>query len=444
MFKTDNSLHVFVGDTYHNAANDTDTISAAATNAIFICRPDGTAYDSAANKLGGTSSDTKFKIGQKDADGNVRWSPVLDIADVQAANAVEASAGTTHTEQVNSIGYTGSQTSASIEAINSNRYALRVSFKHDTDMYSEQADQHFFEYVSDANATQIEIANGFVQNMSKNKYFSGKTTGKDRANVKVERFTSTAGAVISTDITTATVTNGSKFITNFTFGSGTDISGMSAGNYLMIVTDGDVDTTPVVTTDAIYKIVSVDNTNDIIELDQPFQATGAALEDIAFTQITAANMATYDVGIRITGLEQEYKAGRYKYNVVAFDVVADGWGTTTVAKNTSPLKCTTCARTVADLEWFGAAGSAGAVYRGNVFPGNDDLYTLYSKTTTSDLYDVVHISAKTAAPQNLPVSGVGDPGQVDLVIAIDDAGTTPTDMMDVLGGITGLAIADLD
>ena len=439
------NLHVFVGDTYHNAGNDTDKISAAATNAIFICRPDGTAYDSAANKLGGTSSDTKFKIGQKDADGNVRFSPVVDIANVLEAKAVEASTGVAHQEQVSSIGYTSAQTSGSIDLVNSNRYTLRIAFKHDDEMYSQQSDLHFFEYVSDANATQLEIVEYFAQVMSKSQDFSGKNSGKKRAKVKVERFVDAAFSDIGTnsDVTAVVLENGSKSVT-MTGLQSNQAATVAVGNYIRFdASAGDADEKAV---DPVYKIVAVDLANDVITLDQPYQGASVST-DMAGADChisTVADIGTANCGLRITGLENEFALGRFEYDVVVFELTGDGFGESTIAENTAAAKCTSCARSIAELEWFGAPGSAGSFYRGTGFPNNSDLFTLFSKTTLTDLYDVVHISARLDGPRNLPISGVGDPGLIDIVIAIDNAGTTPTDMMDVLQHISGLAAADLD
>ena len=337
-YKTDNHLHVFVG-----SAVEATSVAAASTGDIILLNE--------ANAIHGDAvgAGEYVKIGQKDAEGNVRFSPLFKYEDmIKVRNEAKADRAL----QVTGFGSSGS--AGSIDAVNSNRYTVRVNFKHDVDMFSEQSDLHFFEYVSDASATQIEIADYFAQVMSKHEKFSGKRVGKHRAAVKVERFSDAADSVISTDITTMNVTNGSKTIDGVVFGSGSDLSGMVAGNYLRIVEDGDVDTTPVDADDAVYKIVSVDDTNDIIELDQPYQGTTASLEDIAFQQITAAAMASANVGIKISGLPTKFITGLTGDQIVSFDVTLDGWGATTaVANSVDPKKGVGHSREVADLEWFG-------------------------------------------------------------------------------------------
>jgi len=418
MFKQDNNLYVFVGPTTGAFGHDVTT-SAAATNEIHTVHETGVAS-------GVLVAGDLFKISQKDADGNVRSTPLLAWNNLIKSSGKVTDATTT--EQSSVFGSGGS--TGSIDNLNSNRYTMRVNFKNNVDLYSEQSDLHFFEYVSDASATQIEIADYFAQTMSKSQKFSGKRTGKNRAAVKVERFTSAADAAISTDITTAKVTNGSKFITDFVFGSGTDVSGMVAGNYLRIVEEGTVTDTPVATTDAIYKIVSVDNTNDIIELDQPFQGTSAALQDVAINQITAAVMATADVGIRIMGLAQEWKLGLLPYNQVIFEVTLDGWGDTTAVANTAAVTAAGQGHKIAELEWF-SQGSAGAPYRHGAVPNNADNITLVADK--DDWYDVIEMQFDLADPKHA-VAGAGA-GKVSVVVALPDGVATADGTMgnDVFG-----------
>lgn len=393
-YKTDNSLHVFVG------ADVDQTASLADVTAGHILIRNEANADHADQIADGEY----FKVGQKDGNGNFRWSPLCKWDDTIKINSAVAVDRRNQSSIFGSNGSTGS-----IDTLDSNRFTLRVNFKNNDDLYSEQSDLHFFEYVSDANATEIEIADYFAQTMSKNPKFSGKTAGKNRASVKVERITSASDSTISADITTARVTNGSKFITDFVFGSGTDVSGMVAGNYLRIVSDGTVTDTPVAADDAIYKIVSVDNDNDIIELDQPFQGTTADLQDVAINQITASDMASANVGIKITALVQEFIVGLTGDSLVTFDVTLDGWGATTAVSTTTSRKGKGHSREVADLEWF-AQGSAGAPYRHGV-PNNSNLITFYTagvdEAVTSD-YHTCFIDAKLADPYHAVAgSGVG-------------------------------------
>ena len=70
MFKTDNSLHVFVS----NVTSDmSETLSDTSDNQILILKKDGTA--SAGTAV--IAEDEEVFVAMKDADGNVRKSPVF-------------------------------------------------------------------------------------------------------------------------------------------------------------------------------------------------------------------------------------------------------------------------------------------------------------------------------------------------------------------------------
>ena len=425
MFKTDNSLHVFVGPNSTSAdisfQNDVTIAASTGAGSVSVVHETGVAPG------GALVAGDSFKVAQKHADGSVSFSPLVKFNDCtfKGGNTIA------RTEQNILFGSTGA--AGSIQAINSNRYTLRVNFKGDTDMYSEQSDLHFFEYVSDANATEIEVADYFAQIMSKNEKFSGTRLGKRRGSVKVERLSDAADAAISTDINTMNVTNGSKVIDGVDFGSGTDITGMLVGSYLRIVEDGDVDTTPVDTTDAIYKIVSRDDTNNFIVLDQPFQGTSASLEDIAFQQITAAQAAAGSVGIKITGLAQEWKLGLFTDTVIMFDLTLDGFGDTTAAVNTAPAVGSGHGQQIAELEWFGK-GSMGAPYRSGT-PNNGDYISYYAVSTAS--YDVVECDCKMLDP-NHAVAGSGV-SRTKIVIALtDDVNQTDGAQANTTFGLTAI------
>ena len=172
MFKTDNSLHVFVGP------QETSSIAAASAGDVFIVDETNAIISDGAITA---AAHPYLKIGQKDADGNVRFTPLFKFANITSKVAREHDAA--RTEQSAVWGWNG--TAGSIDNVNSNRYAVRVNFTNNVDMFSEQSDLHFFEYVSDANATQLEVADRIQQAMCAQAKFSGKASGKNRASAKV-------------------------------------------------------------------------------------------------------------------------------------------------------------------------------------------------------------------------------------------------------------------
>tara|TARA_R110000824_G_scaffold393407_1_gene592549 strand:- start:60 stop:1280 length:1221 start_codon:yes stop_codon:yes gene_type:complete len=384
MFKTDNSLHVFVGP------QETSSIAAATAGDVFIVDETNAIISDGAITA---AAHPYLKIGQKDANGNVRFTPLFKFANITSKVAREHDED--RSQQSSVFGSTGS--AGSIDAINSNRYTVRVNFKNNVDMFSEQSDLHFFEYVSDANATQVEIANYFAQVMSKNAKFSGKNSGKNRASVKVERVTDST-LTASTSGTIA-VTNGSKQVTAVT-----DIDDGGAaivGGYLVL--------------DSVaYKVVSI--SGQTATLDQPYQgATNSALGDGSTNEISAANAASGNWGLKITGLEQEWKLGLTPDagGLITFDITVDGWGSTTAVATTAAVLGDGTARAIADLEWF-AQGAAGAPYRSGT-PNNADLITLYADGTLTTSYNTLELQVDLVDPGHA-VAGSGK-GKMTIVMA---------------------------
>jgi hypothetical protein len=387
IYKTDNSLYVFVGkdSTSENAQFQNDVTAAAATGSgsIFVVNEVGAAHSNAI-----TASEF-FKIGQKNSDGTVKYSPLLKFSNCTISGKVTAA----KSEQSSVFGFNGS--SGSIDAINSNRYTIRVNFTNDGDLYSHQSDLHFFEFVSDANATQLEIVNYFAQKMSKHEKFSGKILGKNRASVKVERLSDATSSAIGGS-ESLTVTNGSKLVVS----SGSSHA-LVAGDYVRI---GHASTK----TFGVYKVVSVDGAN--ITLDQPYQ--GASASAVAAGEFAAGSEAA---GLKISGLEQEFILGLKTDTVIEFEITLDGFGDTTAVSTTAASIGNGTDRQVAELEWFGN-GSLGAPYRHGV-PNNGNLITAYADGVNgSGGYDIMTIDATIDDPK-YPVSGSGT-GRVQVVLAL--------------------------
>ena len=78
MFKTDNSLHVFVGN------QETVSIAAAGSGDIFIVDENNAVISDAA--ITAADHPGLLAIGQKDADGNVRFSPRFKFANITKTN----------------------------------------------------------------------------------------------------------------------------------------------------------------------------------------------------------------------------------------------------------------------------------------------------------------------------------------------------------------------
>jgi len=386
MFKTDNSLHVFVGN------QETASIAAASAGDVFIVDENNAIISDGAI---GTDHPGLLAIGQKDADGNVRFSPRFKFANITKKTSL---ADTARTEQSSVFGWNG--TSGSIDAINSNRYTVRVNFKNNVSLFSKQSDLHFFEYVSDANATQLEVADKIQQAMCASEKFSGKASGKKRASVKVELL---SAAVVTEDVAassgTAAFVNGSKSVT---IGA---TPTFAVGDYITAAAD---DATP------RYKVVAIDG--NVATLSVPYQGATATIADNVAKRINAATMAAAAAGIKITGLEQDYKLGLIPDagNQVTFDLNLDGWGDTTAVADTAADLGDGHPRAIADLEWF-SQGSAGAPYRHGTMPNNADLITLFADPASGTSYNTLELQVDLEDPGHA-VAGSGK-GKMTIVLA---------------------------
>lgn len=386
MFKTDNSLHVFVGP------QETSSIAAASAGDVFIVDQNNAIISDGAITA---AAHPYLKIGQKDADGNVRFTPLFKFANITSK---VAKADVARTEQSAVWGWNG--TAGSIDNVNSNRYTVRVNFTNNVDMFSEQSDLHFFEYVSDANATQLEVADKMQQAMCANAKFSGKASGKNRASAKVSLL---SAAVVTEDVAASTGTaafvNGSKSVT---IGN---TPTFAAGDYITAAAD---DATP------RYKVVDV--TGNVATLSTPYAEATETVADGTAKRINAATMAAAAAGLKVTGLEQEWKLGlvRDAGGQITFDITLDGWGDTTALANTAAAMGSGHPRAVADLEWF-AQGAAGAPYRHGSVPSNADNITLYADGASATSYNMIELQVDLEDPGHA-VAGSGK-GKMTVVLA---------------------------
>tara|TARA_R110002012_G_scaffold301344_1_gene501577 strand:+ start:79 stop:1008 length:930 start_codon:yes stop_codon:yes gene_type:complete len=144
-YKTDNSMHVFVGTADFDGG---DALAAAENNQIVIVNADGSALATAGTDV--IVKGTRVKVQMKDAAGNVRQSPVFafDYANVKGL------AFATRTEQTTTLDL--------CDDTPNTRYTMRINFKHNTELFSNQSDQYFFEYTTGDTVTAGEVMQKFV------------------------------------------------------------------------------------------------------------------------------------------------------------------------------------------------------------------------------------------------------------------------------------------
>ena len=155
MFKTDNSLHVFVGRNHAGAyAKATDATGAAAGDVIIV--------DENGDDFGGAIVGD-FRVGQKDASGSWRYSPLCKFANATITGAIPV----LREQQVTTI--------SAVSDVANTRYTLRLNFKNNVELFSKQSDLHFFEYVTGDTVTAGEVVDKFVAKIGN---VDGALTGK--------------------------------------------------------------------------------------------------------------------------------------------------------------------------------------------------------------------------------------------------------------------------
>ena len=148
MFKADNSLHVFVGPNSTVAdvsfQNDVTVTASAGSGSICVVHDDGTAPN------GPLVTGDFFKVAQKHADGSVSFSPLVKFDDCTFNGGNQAA----RVQQTTTLDL--------CDDTPNTRYTLRLNFKHNVALFSNQSDQYFFEYNTGDVVTAGEVMANFV------------------------------------------------------------------------------------------------------------------------------------------------------------------------------------------------------------------------------------------------------------------------------------------
>lgn len=255
----------------------------------------------AALVAGQTVADSEYIFLAQRSGATASTADVLKTMKIQGAN-VTSYKGLSYVapqEQISYVGYNG--TTGTIDLLNSNTYKLRVTFKHDKEMWSEQNNTLYNEYTSDSSATQSEIAAAFAKKYT-NPYPA------QNADIKVERVCDgTATAIGGSE--TLTVTNGTTTVTS----SGT-AHALVAGDVVRIGGAG--------STVGVYIVASASGAN--IVLDSAYQ--GASATGVAANEMSSIT----SWGLKITGKALTFNIPFYTYLKVAFDVTIGDFGATVV------------------------------------------------------------------------------------------------------------------
>jgi hypothetical protein len=227
-------------------------------------------------------------------------------------------------------------------------------------------------YQSDSTATQVEIANGLVTSLINN------FKREPEKAMKFERVTNSTIATGTLTTGTLDVRYGSPYVT-----AASDIDNSATGTTMVV---GDY----LVILGVAYKVIALDNTNQIATLDVPYQGTtNSAVPDANVTFIPAANAAAGNWGIKITGRPLTFSVGKIKYRKSRWVTSIQDFGTTTITNSVGASEGTGTTEQAQEKEWF---------YRGNdseIFRmGEPNIYARIADVVVGTNYDSIILNVE--------------------------------------------------
>lgn len=258
------------------------------------------------------------------------------------------------TEQVDTIGFTGTTGSGGITVTNDNLYGIRINLNQGlTSNHGGLYLKHGF-FLADATATQAEIAAGLHASLVAN--FSREA---DRL-IKFER-------IIDSGLTTLAETYSPKLGSKFVAASGA-----------VTATVGQAIRFGTALTDGTYIVTAIDAVNNIVTLDVPYQGTtGSALT-------TESGSVTADWGIRLTGVAQPFTTGKMRYQKISWKATLENFGATVLTNLTGASLGSGEENAVKELEFF-LQGNEGDFYR------TPEPYVFPSRALVSGNYDLIDL-----------------------------------------------------
>lgn len=301
-------------------------------------------------------------------------------------------------EQITYVGYNG--TSGSIDLLNSNNYQIRATFKHDKELWSEQNNINFHEFVSDSSATQLEVAAGFAKQYA-------QVYPASNQDLKVERVTDGTFTALGGS-STLTVTKGSILTV-----ASSASHGLVAGNVVRI--GGTLSTVPV------YVVASVSGVN--VTLDSAYQGTSSVVANANVGAMTAIT----SWGLKFTGVALLFNVPFFvDYLKVAFDLTVSNFGATTVTEAQQASKGNGTYEETASMEYL-ALGYEGFLANRNAVPATPIPHT---NATSGTNYDCIVIAGYDNSDIS-PISG-SKPAKIQTYIFMADGASQTTDLLSQL------------
>ena len=253
-----------------------------------------------------TTSPIKIVMG-RGTDTALWESQLFNYSDIRSYKGVEYAA---KVQQVSYYGYNAATNTGAFDVINDNYYTLVISFY---ELVSQEASALFnpilVDYLSDASATQEEVVNGLYRQLVRQlSYWSKRPVLAERVSSSLGQATNDAAAVL---------TQGSPIVTNApNLATAVGI----VGDYIRVGSQNN-------DLDEVYKIVATDGISRLT-LDTPFQETTTTglIHQVLDVNVQAGNM-----GIRVTGLNQQFILDSRPYGLVTFQIGLSGGGSTNLS-----------------------------------------------------------------------------------------------------------------
>lgn len=400
--KVDNSQQLLIGKSVSRTAS-VNTLDSA--NASFLVDGEIVVLDENDQVMaaGTTYAQSRYiRIVQRSG-ATASTAQVVQSARIDGANVIQFR-GLTYSapqEQISYIGYDGA--AGSIDDTQTTDYVLRVTMKHNKDVWSQTPNTSISRFTPNSTTNQTDIIDSFATDLSANAYLTEQ--------VSIERLSDNAGVA---EVPTATAAKGSKSVT-LTATSATIVAGI----YLRM--DGGA------TTDAVYKIASITGTD--VTLDQPYQGTsgsGKVLESITAALGDASNM-----GLKFTGLEQSFDVLKFHYVKVKFEFQLSGFGTSTVNYSQASLPGSGVYEQISELE------QRSIVYEGAVDRANPSAPTGRADAVSGQVYDIV--SLEYFNNYSIGVIDGARPARASLFLALVDGAAQTTNVLAALNPWLGSA-----
>jgi hypothetical protein len=323
------------------------------------------------SRLAAAAANDNFIIAVGGSDSKPAF--VSEAIKASSVKAISTKAYVAAAEQSDSIGYNGATGSiATLTA--SNLYMVDVMVQ---ELLTSNTDGRYikhFQWKSGVVApTQMDIAYNLVVSGIKN--FAREAEDY----LQFDIHSDDTGAA-NTGAGTITLDNGSKVAT-----FGTDVDAVAVVGDFVRFDESAGGATAV--TDAVYKVIALDTTNQLMTLDRPYTGTSlSAAAEANAVVITLALANAGAAGLTLTGKPLSFVVGKEQYKQVRWELILKDFGSTASVRASSAYKGTGTYKEIAEKEWF-LKGFEGEGYR----MGEPTIHSFAGATDSTLTYDTTTI-----------------------------------------------------